>query len=202
MGNWFLNDAGADVQLVGGAGTVYDPNHIDNSYGRVDGLNGNPGYFTAQEYTEGEITELGTWLDAPIEPTKFSFSIEKDYRDASDSNIPLAIAENEFSFDLVEITDYQAGIAYDPEAGTMVASVSTRAAANGKSLFEFPEVEYGLDDIGNHYYWIVEKESASGRVSRESDIPVVCVHVELSTIPTSEPGVVQRQLTATKIPVS
>ena len=32
--------------LVGGAGTVFDSEHIDALYARVDGGTSNPGYFT------------------------------------------------------------------------------------------------------------------------------------------------------------
>ena len=35
-----------DTNLIGGAGTTYSGGHIDTSYARVDGLNGQPGYFT------------------------------------------------------------------------------------------------------------------------------------------------------------
>ena len=37
------------TSLVGGNGTVYDSSHTDATYARVDGLNGNPGYFTAKQ---------------------------------------------------------------------------------------------------------------------------------------------------------
>ena len=35
-----------DTNLVGGAGTTYDVNHVDFSYAHVDGGTSNPGYFT------------------------------------------------------------------------------------------------------------------------------------------------------------
>ena len=34
------------TSLVGGAGTVFDPNHIDKEYAHIDGGSSNPGYFT------------------------------------------------------------------------------------------------------------------------------------------------------------
>ena len=34
--------------LVGGAGTKYDANHVDKTYARIDGGTSNPGYFTAK----------------------------------------------------------------------------------------------------------------------------------------------------------
>ena len=34
------------TNLVGGAGTVYDENHVDKEYARIDGGTDNPGYFT------------------------------------------------------------------------------------------------------------------------------------------------------------
>lgn len=34
------------TKLVGGAGTVYDPNHTDANYAHIDGGTANPGYFT------------------------------------------------------------------------------------------------------------------------------------------------------------
>ena len=36
------------TSLVGGAGTPYDPSHIDHTYARIDGGSDNPGYFTAK----------------------------------------------------------------------------------------------------------------------------------------------------------
>ena len=36
---------GSDTKLVGGAGTVYDSNHIDKAYAHYDGGQSNPGYF-------------------------------------------------------------------------------------------------------------------------------------------------------------
>ena len=38
-----------NTSLVGGAGTKYDPNHIDKDYARIDGGTSNPGYFTQHE---------------------------------------------------------------------------------------------------------------------------------------------------------
>ena len=35
-----------DYQLVGGAGTTYDSNHVDKTYAHIDGGTSNPGYFT------------------------------------------------------------------------------------------------------------------------------------------------------------
>jgi len=37
------------TSLKGGAGTVYDENHTDKEYARIDGGTENPGYFTAKE---------------------------------------------------------------------------------------------------------------------------------------------------------
>ena len=34
------------TKLVGGAGTVYDKNHVNASYARIDGGTSSPGYFT------------------------------------------------------------------------------------------------------------------------------------------------------------
>ena len=36
------------TNLVGGAGTTYDANHIDKTYARIDGGTSSPGYFTAK----------------------------------------------------------------------------------------------------------------------------------------------------------
>ena len=44
------------TSLVGGAGTVYDANHIDHNYAHIDGGSSNPGYFTAKNAPEGEAT--------------------------------------------------------------------------------------------------------------------------------------------------
>ena len=35
-----------NTSLVGGNGTIYDANHIDKTYARVDGGTDNPGYLT------------------------------------------------------------------------------------------------------------------------------------------------------------
>ena len=44
------------TSLVGGAGTVYDANHVDYTYAHIDGGTSNPGYFTAKNAPEGEAT--------------------------------------------------------------------------------------------------------------------------------------------------
>ena len=44
------------TNLVGGAGTLYDENHTDHTYARIDGGSGNPGYFTAKEEGDGIST--------------------------------------------------------------------------------------------------------------------------------------------------
>ena len=44
------------TNLVGGAGTVYDENHVDHTYAHIDGGTSNPGYFTAKNAPEGEAT--------------------------------------------------------------------------------------------------------------------------------------------------
>ena len=36
------------INLIGGAGTVYDDNHVDYTYAHIDGGSSNPGYFTEQ----------------------------------------------------------------------------------------------------------------------------------------------------------
>ena len=45
------------VSLVGGMGTVYDPNHSDHTYAHIDGGPSNPGYFTYKEYDETKGVE-------------------------------------------------------------------------------------------------------------------------------------------------
>ncbi len=57
VGNKFTTDAvtrGSNVflkstNLMGGAGTVYDANHVDKEYARVDGGTSSPGYFTLKQ---------------------------------------------------------------------------------------------------------------------------------------------------------
>ena len=44
------------INLVGGAGTAYDENHVDHTYAHIDGGTSNPGYFTAKNAPEGEAT--------------------------------------------------------------------------------------------------------------------------------------------------
>ena len=44
------------TNLVGGAGTAYDENHVDHTYAHIDGGTSNPGYFTAKNAPEGEAT--------------------------------------------------------------------------------------------------------------------------------------------------
>ena len=55
--NWSTQATNADysidmfmgcTKLVGGAGTTYDPNHIDMAYAHIDGGPSNPGYLTAK----------------------------------------------------------------------------------------------------------------------------------------------------------
>ena len=63
------------INLVGGAGTVYDANHDDKAYAHIDGGSSNPGYFTFKEGGESpaeeteetiKITSAGqtTWCSA------------------------------------------------------------------------------------------------------------------------------------------
>ena len=44
------------TSLVGGAGTIFDANHVDYTYAHIDGGTSNPGYFTAKNAPEGEAT--------------------------------------------------------------------------------------------------------------------------------------------------
>ena len=44
------------TNLVGGAGTAYDENHVDHTYAHIDGGTSNPGYFTAKNAPEGEAS--------------------------------------------------------------------------------------------------------------------------------------------------
>lgn len=44
------------TSLVGGAGTIFDANHVDYTYAHIDGGSSNPGYFTAKNAPEGEAT--------------------------------------------------------------------------------------------------------------------------------------------------
>ena len=46
------------TSLVGGAGTVYDSNHVDVSYAHIDGGPSNPGYFTEKSLL-GDVTGDG-----------------------------------------------------------------------------------------------------------------------------------------------
>lgn len=43
------------TSIVGGNGTTYDASHIDKEYAIIDGINGNPGYFTAKPYAEYDL---------------------------------------------------------------------------------------------------------------------------------------------------
>jgi hypothetical protein len=52
------------TNLVGGAGTPYDPSHIDHTYARIDGGSANPGYFTrkaegTEEWTKYDLNGDG-----------------------------------------------------------------------------------------------------------------------------------------------
>ncbi len=57
VGNKFTTDAVTkdsnvflkSTNLMGGAGTVYDANHVDKQYARVDGGTSSPGYFTLKQ---------------------------------------------------------------------------------------------------------------------------------------------------------
>ena len=43
------------INLEGGKGTVYDENHVDKEYARIDGGTSNPGYFTAKPNIRGDV---------------------------------------------------------------------------------------------------------------------------------------------------
>jgi hypothetical protein len=48
------------TNLVGGAGTTFDAEHIDAAYAHVDGGADNPGYFTAKStYSVGDVNKDG-----------------------------------------------------------------------------------------------------------------------------------------------
>ena len=48
------------VSLVGGMGTTYDANHVDDEYAHIDGGPSNPGYFTAKNAAQrGDINGDG-----------------------------------------------------------------------------------------------------------------------------------------------
>lgn len=53
------------VNLVGGSGTTYDANHVDDDYTHIDGGTANPGYFTQSPLTTGiqqpKAKEDGAW---------------------------------------------------------------------------------------------------------------------------------------------
>ena len=53
--NMFLNC----TNLVGGAGTKYDADHIDKAYAHIDGGASNPGYFTGDGSSEGDFVYNG-----------------------------------------------------------------------------------------------------------------------------------------------
>ena len=44
------------TSLVGGAGTIFNANHVDYTYAHIDGGASNPGYFTDKNAPEGEAT--------------------------------------------------------------------------------------------------------------------------------------------------
>lgn len=50
------------TNLVGGAGTVYDANHVDKEYARIDGGTSNPGYLTTKNATPS--LNLQEFIDA------------------------------------------------------------------------------------------------------------------------------------------
>ena len=58
---WSNNMFKGCTKLVGGMGTVYDPNHTDAEYARIDGGQSNPGYFTAKPTTQrGDVNGDGS----------------------------------------------------------------------------------------------------------------------------------------------
>ncbi len=48
--------------LVGGAGTIYDENHVDQDYAHIDGLNGKPGYLTVAPHAYAVLSDDGKTL--------------------------------------------------------------------------------------------------------------------------------------------
>ena len=62
--------------LEGGAGTKFNINHIDKEYARIDGKDGNPGYFTGKDttFTVRFLDENGEPLSEPQEVRKGSLA--------------------------------------------------------------------------------------------------------------------------------
>ena len=71
------------TSLKGGAGTVYDANHTDYTYARIDGGTDNPGYFTQKD---GSATESCDMSEIPTDNAYYaatSFLCERGVLDGS-----------------------------------------------------------------------------------------------------------------------
>ena len=73
------------TSLVGGAGTVYDADHIDATYAHIDGGTSNPGYFTdIADY--GKVNEAYAVLSSDGLTVTFYYDKQKSSRGGTDIN--------------------------------------------------------------------------------------------------------------------
>ncbi len=87
-GNWVFLGC---TNLVGGAGTVYDADHIDYTYAHIDGGTSNPGYFTRSgddpwvEPTQQVATPTFSWnedlltISSETEGATITYKLEEGY---------------------------------------------------------------------------------------------------------------------------
>ena len=81
------------TSLVGGNGTIYDANHIDSTYARIDGEGNKPGYFTEIRYELKNgfaINEMvhGKAFLPSTQPPSDNIS-EINYLDIEEKNVPV-----------------------------------------------------------------------------------------------------------------
>jgi hypothetical protein len=160
------------TSIKGGAGTAYNASQASSlDYARIDGVNGQKGYFTAKTYQENKMTNLGTWLDTKLPPTKITLSITKDFQTTGNGGY-IAIGDGQFTFDLLD--------GPDPETDNVIATKTTPASAAGSVRVVFPEMEFTFADIGDHDFWIVERDGGDPHITYGSPTKIT-VRVSSST---------------------
>ena len=138
--DWFAS--GVDMftgctSLVGGKGTVYDENHTDYTYARIDGGEAAPGYFTAKE-TTAEPSELNYAFDDES-LTASVIALEGDQKYEGDIVIPETVQHDGRTYQVTSIGDnafYYSDITsiVIPNSVTSIGTCSFRFCSSLKNL--------------------------------------------------------------------
>ena len=76
------------TSLVGGAGTIYDENHVDQDYAHIDGLNGKPGYLTVAPDAYAVLSDDGKTLTFYCDGNKSTYEPSNVYDLNEGDNLP------------------------------------------------------------------------------------------------------------------